>query len=128
MTVTSSVCSVQRLLTASGPRHSSRALDVSVGADDPPARAADATSGMVFVNIARKDGVVESVEANVVNISNDRGRHALGLSRALEVIRGSDGSPLPRGLADVAIGASVGAVGIRLKDGGFRATRIWTVD
>jgi hypothetical protein len=87
-----------------------------------------ATNGMVFVNIARKDGVIESVSSSGVSISNERGKHALGLSRALEVIRGSDGTPLARGLSDLAVGGAIGAVGVRLRDGSFRATRIWTVD
>lgn len=85
-----------------------------------------ATSGMVFVNIGRRDGTVENVSSQVMTVRNEHGSHDLELSRVLEVVHGGDGSLLPRGLADIAVGSEIGAVGLRLPRGGFRATRIWT--
>lgn len=90
-----------------------------------------ARSGWVFVNIGRRDGVIEEISGSGMRLrrSDNRGGHwQIAFSRALEVIDGGDGSPLPRGLADLATGQGVGAVGLLLPNGGFRATRIWTYD
>lgn len=87
-----------------------------------------ARSGMVFVNIGRRDGVIEQRGASGITLRRHDGRGAwqIGLSRALEVIDGDTGAALAGGLGALSVGQSVGAVGLLLPNGGFRATRIWT--
>lgn len=87
-----------------------------------------AKSGMVFVNIGRRDGVIEELGANGIKLRrhDGRGDWQIGLSRALEVIERDTGAALAGGLAALSVGQSIGAVGLLLPNGGFRATRIWT--
>jgi hypothetical protein len=85
-----------------------------------------ATSGMVFVNIGRTQGVIEEITGASLTISGPNGRATLELSSRLEVIRSADESAYSNGVRDLAIGTPIGAVGLLLPKGGFRATRIWT--
>jgi len=88
-----------------------------------------ATSGMVFVNIGRRDGVLVSSSANHITVSGDGDGDGAdityGLSASFEVVNASDGTPLAGGLASLEPGVSIGMVGLRLPGGGFRPTRIW---
>lgn len=84
-----------------------------------------AKSGWIYVNIGRVDGVVDETPASVLVIKQPTGRRTLELSTRLEVISVEDGSPLPGGIAALTPGTAIGAVGLRLPDGGFRATRVW---
>ncbi len=84
-----------------------------------------ARSGWVFVNIGRREGVVESVSPAGLTIRHNKGTETIELSPKLEVISATDGRPLPSGLAALTPGTQIGAVGLRLSGGGFRATRIW---
>jgi hypothetical protein len=85
-----------------------------------------AQSGWVFVNIGRRDGVVDSLPSHGLTMRHAKGTETLELSPKLEVIHASNGAPLAGGLAALKPGAQIGAVGLRLPNGGFRATRIWT--
>jgi hypothetical protein len=84
-----------------------------------------ATSGMVFVNIARREGVIQTISAHDLTVRDDRGLHSLEFSHVLEVIDSKDESQLAGGLSALTPGTYIGAVGLRLAEGGFRATRIW---
>lgn len=87
-----------------------------------------ATSGMVFANIGRADGVVSEVSGSSVVLKDSRGSSKLDLSPRLEVVRASDGSHYSNGVHDLAAGTAIGAVGLVLPNGGLRATKIWTWD
>jgi hypothetical protein len=86
-----------------------------------------ARSGWIWVNIGRLDGVVEQVSPSSLTLRNLRipQPHAIEMSKRLEVINAHDGTPIPGHIAAIQHGAEIGAVGIRLPNGGFRATRIW---
>ncbi|HEX6288220.1 MAG TPA: hypothetical protein VFZ66_03475 [Herpetosiphonaceae bacterium] len=91
----------------------------------------------VWVNIGRLDGTVEQLmpqggdmtaQGSRLRIAAIKGGHReIELSSALEVIRITDGEGdmMAVGIANVVPGTKMGAVGLRLPDGGFRATRIW---
>lgn len=87
-----------------------------------------ARSGMIFANIGRRDGVVVEHGASGIRVRrhDGRGEWQIGLSRALEVVRSDTGAPLIGGVAALKTGQAIGAVGLLLPNGGFRATRIWT--
>lgn len=85
-----------------------------------------ALSGWIFVNIGRRNGVIEAISERGARIRNDNGDlEQIEYSTRLEIIDSEDESALPNGWKDLSPGTSVGAVGLRLPDGGFRATRIW---
>ncbi|HXF68316.1 MAG TPA: DUF5666 domain-containing protein [Thermoflexus sp.] len=84
-----------------------------------------AHSGWVFVNIARRDGKIREWSSEGLVLEHNKGLEAIELSPRLEVIRASDGQPIPEGPAALRPGMIIGAVGLRLPDGRFRATRIW---
>lgn len=84
-----------------------------------------ARSGWIFVNIGRRSGIVLSYSAKGLTIKNNKGAETLELSSALEVIWASTDAAIPGGVSALSPGAHVGAVGLRLANGGFRATRIW---
>lgn len=78
----------------------------------------------IFVNIGRRNGVVGQVSSpSSLTTQDQQGTHTMELSSRLEVISVVDASPLS--LAQLTPGTAFGAVGLRLPDGGFRATRIW---
>jgi hypothetical protein len=90
-----------------------------------------ATSGWVFVNIGRQDGLLTQLSPTSLTLQDARGvSHTLEISPYLDVVKDiisvKDRSPLVGGLAALVIGSYVGAVGLRLPNGGFRATRIWS--
>jgi hypothetical protein len=80
---------------------------------------------MVFVNIGRRDGVLVSSSGDHVTVGGGDANNTYGLSTSLEVVNASDGTPVDGGLASLEPGVSIGMVGIRLRGGGFRPTRIW---
>ncbi len=84
-----------------------------------------ARSGWVFVNIGRREGVVDKISPAGLTMRHNKGTETIELSSRLEVISATDGRPLPGGLAALTPGTQIGAVGLRLAGGGFRATRIW---
>lgn len=85
-----------------------------------------ARSGWVFVNIGRRDGIVGQVASPTsLVVQHEKGTYTMELSPRLEVISAEDGSLLPGGLARLTPGTPFGAVGLRLPNQGFRATRIW---
>lgn len=85
-----------------------------------------ARSGWVMVNIGRLDGVVEQVNSPTsLTVRNQAGGGQIELSRRLEVIHAEDASLVDGQLVSLPPGTRFGAVGLRLPDGGFRATRIW---
>lgn len=87
-----------------------------------------ATSGMVFANIGRADGIVSEVTGSTLVLQDSRGSSRIGFSPKLEVVHASDGSPHANGVQDLTPGTGVGAVGLVLPNGGLRATKIWTWD
>lgn len=86
-----------------------------------------AQSGWVFVNIGRLDGSVDQVseKPNTLTVKTKQGQKLIELSKRLEVISAKDGLPLSGHISALTTGIEIGAVGLRLPDGGFRATRIW---
>lgn len=90
-----------------------------------------AKSGWVFVNIGRMDGWVDQISVNSEKLNTltvrttKQGQKSIELSQKLEVISAKDGLPLSGHISALASGIEIGAVGLRLSDGGFRATRIW---
>ena len=88
-----------------------------------------ADSKMVWVNIGRLNGTLVSTSTDSIQISTTQGIRTLELSSGLEVVSIRDPAvqqPLSDGIQGLSTGSFVGAVGLRLPDGGFRATRIWT--
>ena len=85
-----------------------------------------ARSGWVFVNIGRRDGVFEGLSGGGMKLNYDNRTENVELSSRLEVISATDGKPLAGGMAALMKGTQIGMVGLRLPNGGFRATRIWT--
>ena len=86
----------------------------------------EARSEWVWVNIGRREGVVQQVSPQGVAIRHDKGVETFELSKHLEVINARDESPRAGGVTSLLPGMRVGAVGLRLPNSGFRATRIWT--
>jgi hypothetical protein len=81
----------------------------------------------VWVNIGRRDGVVEAVTGTGLLVRHRKGRETFELSSTLEVISATTGQPLPAGLATITPGTTIGTVGLRLRGGGYRITRLWAL-
>lgn len=83
-----------------------------------------ASTEWVFVNIGRREGIISHVSPTGLAFTLPRGEvHTMELSTKLDVISVKDASPLAaNGLKP---GIAFGAVGLRLPNNGFRATRIW---
>ena len=80
----------------------------------------------LWINIGRVDGVFQHFANEIVTFTDHHGRQRkIGISKSLDVIHAHDGSPLAKHIHGLSAGHSFGAVGLRLPDGGFRATRIW---
>jgi len=84
-----------------------------------------ANSGWVFVNIGRRDGTVMTSDGTSATLSHQGETFSIEFSDVLEVISAEDSSPLSGGRSAIEPGAQIGAVGLNLPGGGFRATRIW---
>lgn len=85
----------------------------------------EAEDGWVFVNIGRRDGRVRSLTGNNIAFDHPSGVASMQLSDRLEGVRAEDGSALGAGRSLLTPGRQFGSVGLRLPDGGFRATRMW---
>jgi hypothetical protein len=86
-----------------------------------------AQSGAIWVNIGRRDGTVINVDGRKLVIETRRGSEIIETSDGLEVLDISAGERiLPDGVAALTPGMFIGAVGVRIPNGGFRATRIWS--
>lgn len=83
-----------------------------------------ARSQWVWVNIGRRDGVIEHVGSDHLNLMTRRGPVKVELSPVLEVV-GEGDIPLQGGRTALVPGMTVGTVGLRLPDGGFRVTKLW---
>jgi hypothetical protein len=86
----------------------------------------EARDEWMWLNIGRIEGPVHHFGPGSIFVENDKGIQELELSSRLEVVNGEDESPREGGASSLAAGMLVGAVGLRLPDNGFRATRIWT--
>lgn len=84
-----------------------------------------ATNGMVFVNIARRDGVIEKKGSRGMRLRNEHGQHDIEFSAVVEFVDAADGSALAGGGDGLQVGHQIGAVGVQLPGGRFRATRVW---
>lgn len=84
-----------------------------------------AWSGWVFVNIGRRDGVIEDIGNKGMTLRQSNGTRDVAFAEKVEVIHAEDGAPVGQHLAALELGMEVGAVGLLLPQGGFRATRIW---
>lgn len=85
-----------------------------------------ARSGWIWVNIGRVDGTIRTVRPREVVVTTHSGhQRSLELSPRLEVIYVKSGASVASGAGALRPGMFVGAVGLRLPDNGFRATRIW---
>ena len=80
-----------------------------------------------WANITRFDGVVEAVGADGVQLAGLRSGRAVFIrfSDQLEVINRSDFSARLGGPSSLIPGQRVGLVGVTLRSGEIRATRIW---
>ncbi|MBV9789369.1 MAG: twin-arginine translocation signal domain-containing protein [Chloroflexi bacterium] len=90
-----------------------------------------------WANIGRLDGTVEQLmpqggdimaQGSRVRVAAIKGGHReIELSSALEVVRISDADAdvMAASIMNVVPGTKMGAVGLRLPNGGFRATKIW---
>jgi hypothetical protein len=90
-----------------------------------------------WANIGRLDGTVEQLmpqggdimaQGSRVRVAAIKGGHReIELSSALQVVRISDADAdvLEASIMSVVPGTKLGAVGLRLPNGGFRATKIW---
>jgi hypothetical protein len=90
-----------------------------------------------WVNIGRLDGTVEqlmpvggdiSAQGSRMRIAAIKGGYReIELSSALEVVRISDADVemMAADITNVVPGTKLGAVGLRLPNGGFRATKMW---
>jgi Domain of unknown function (DUF5666) len=84
-----------------------------------------ARDGWIFANIGRRDGILENASARAFTLRTRHGSRTFELSPILEVIHAESGLPVRGGVEGLEPGATLGAVGLVLSDGGFRATRIW---
>lgn len=85
-----------------------------------------ARSEWVFANIGRRDGEIAEIGPDGIDlVTTGQKLPKMELSTHLEIINAEDGSTVPSGLESFGVGDKVGAVGLLLKDGGFRATRMW---
>lgn len=90
-----------------------------------------------WANIGRLDGTVEQLmpqggdimaQGSRVRVAAIKGgQRDIELSSALQVVRISDADAdvMEASIANVVPGTKMGAVGLRLPNGGFRATKIW---
>ncbi|HEY0736751.1 MAG TPA: DUF5666 domain-containing protein [Herpetosiphonaceae bacterium] len=90
-----------------------------------------------WANIGRLDGTVEQLmpqggeimaQGSRVRVAAIKGgQRDIELSSALQVVRISDADAdvMEASIMNVVPGTKMGAVGLRLPDGGFRATKIW---
>lgn len=90
-----------------------------------------------WANIGRLDGTVEQLmpqggdimaQGSRVRVAAIKGgQREIELSSALQVVRISDADAdvMEASIANVVPGTKLGAVGLRLPNGGFRATKIW---
>lgn len=80
----------------------------------------------LWINIGRLDGIVDRVSPTGLTVINRHGQlRAMEVSSKLEVVKAKDGSPLPNHLLGLSRGYSIGSVGLRLPNDGYRATKIW---
>lgn len=85
-----------------------------------------ARSGWIWVNIGRRDGTIRAISKAQVHVEDGHGNvRPIDLSARLDVIHAGDGSLVNGQIAGLRSGQHVGAVGLLLPSGGFRATRIW---
>lgn len=86
-----------------------------------------AQSGWIFANIGKRSGTFRGFDGKNVTIEGaaDGATHVFSLSPRLIVER-LDESPIPGGIASFKDGQYIGAVGLVLPGGGFRATKVWT--
>ena len=85
-----------------------------------------AKSGWVWVNIARRDGVVIATGPATLTIRHAKGTEVIEISPAAELLDLNSGRPLAGGISGLKPGMVVGMVGVMLAGGRFRATRLWT--
>lgn len=98
---------------------------VDVKGTPQPDGALLATSGMIFVNIARMDGVVRTVGSGTMQVMAYGEVRTVELSKYVEVVSAADESDIVGGAPAIRADTAFGAVGLKLPGGGFRATRIW---
>jgi len=84
-----------------------------------------ARSEWVFVNIGRRTGTLVSTSPAGVTVQHNKGTETLELASTLQVVSVKTGAPLQGGVHALIPGMNVGAVGLRLSGGKFRATKIW---
>ena len=85
-----------------------------------------AESGWIFVNIGRRDGIVRAVAEGTIAIEVETGEvQLIELSTRLQVLDLRAGTVVAGGISSLKPGMQIGLVGLRLPEGGFRATRIW---
>lgn len=82
--------------------------------------------GWVWASIGQWSGVITTVRSNgLVAKRHDGLNRSVAFSPRLEVIRADDQKPVSAGVAALAVGTRVGAVGLVLPDRSLRATRVW---
>lgn len=85
-----------------------------------------ARSNWVWVNIGKRTGTITSLSASGVTIRGLNGAsRSLDFSPYLEVVDKDTATPQAAGINALSLGSIIGAVGVALPNGGFRATRIW---
>jgi hypothetical protein len=80
----------------------------------------------IWVNIVRFEGSLLAIRARAFEVRTRRNQvRELQLSPHIEVL-GPDGAVQTRGVNTLHVGELIGGVGVRTRDGGVRATRVWT--
>lgn len=83
------------------------------------------TAKQIWVNIVRFGGTLAAVGSYSFELRSPRGQaKTFQVSQHLEVL-GPDGMRQKDGLLALRIGRQVGGVGVRMRQGGVRATRVW---
>lgn len=85
-----------------------------------------ARAGWIWANIGQWHGRVNSVDPRGMVVRRRDGlTRPVQFSATIDVIKAKDRTPLPNGIAAIAAGAEIGAVGLVLPDRSLRATRVW---
>lgn len=103
---------------------------VDVRGEAQPDGSLAARSGSIWVNIGRWEGVITAVGTSLdVQDRRSDAHKVIHFSKRIDVIHARPGFPaVVGGVKALNVGMNIGAVGINLRDGSLRATRVWIND
>lgn len=106
---------------------SARALELgdAVDVSGVPQPDGSLVARQVWANIIRFSGVVTASDPDAVYLRGPAGAASRIAYSAYVAVEDASGGRHPDGIAAIRVGLKIGGVGVRIKDGTRRATRLW---